>query len=264
MTSPCAGLSKALILTLVLLLPGIAGAAVPTAQVITLEHRPAEEILPLIEPLLGPRDVITGSGFTLIVRSRTQTLAEIQRVIADLDTPPRNLYISVRRGSANQDAAPALPMAPEPPRIARRTTTDRGVEHQTLRVLEGHAAFIRSGESIPVGSQRLVPVPGGFALETSVEYRDLGRGFLVRPRLLSGDRVHLDIRTVYERESPTGGGRLDLQASESTLSGPVGEWIPLTHAGTNRREDAARVSGTRRQQDWQDMPLFVRVDVIHD
>ncbi|MBK1672207.1 hypothetical protein CKO35_02605 [Ectothiorhodospira shaposhnikovii] len=264
MTSPSVGLGKALLLALALLLPGIAGASVPTAQVITLEHRPAEEILPLIEPLLGPRDVITGSGFNLIIRTRAQTLAEIRQVIADLDVPPRNLYISVRRGAASHDLDPALPMEPDTPRISRRTTTERGVTHQTLRVLEGHAAFIRSGESIPVGSQRLVPVQGGFALEQSVEYRDLGRGFLVRPRLLSDGRVHLDIRAVYERESPTGGGRLDLQATDSTVSGKVGEWIPLTHTGTSRREDAARVTTTRRQQDWQDMPLFVRVDVTHD
>ncbi|SEP58188.1 hypothetical protein SAMN05421693_101127 [Ectothiorhodospira magna] len=255
MTLPRAGLYQALILTLALLLPAIAGATVPTAQVIPLEHRSAEEIVPLIKPFLGPQDVITGSGFTLILRARPQTLTEIRQVIADLDTPPRNLYISVRRGDAGDEAAP----------IVRRTTsTHREVAHQALRVLEGHVAFIRSGESVPMGSARLVPVPGGMALEPTLAYRDLGRGFLVRPRLLSGDRVHLDIRAVYERESPAGGGRLDLQATESTLSGPLGEWIPLTQTGTSRREDAARVSGTQRRQDWQDMPLFVRVDVIHD
>ncbi|MCG5500018.1 hypothetical protein [Ectothiorhodospira lacustris] len=257
MTPPSAGrLRKALVLALALLLPGITGAGVPTARVIALEHRSAEEILPLIKPLLGPRDVVTGSGFQLIVRARTQTLAEIRQVVADLDTPPRNLYISVRRGEAGHGSDTA--------RITRRTTTDRGGDYQTLRVLEGHVAFIRSGESIPVGSQRLISMPGGLALEQTVEYRDLGRGFLVRPRLLSAGRVHLDIRTVFERQSPTGGGRLDLQAVDSTLSGPVGEWISLTHTGTSGREDAARITGTRRQQDWQDMPLFVRVDVIHD
>lgn len=246
--------------------PGLA-AQESRAQVITLEHRPASELMPMLRPLLGPDDVLTGQGFRLLVRADADTLDNLREILTELDTPPANLRVSVRRGGTAETIDPRQATdadTDEGSRVRgiRRITTDRGEETYSLRVLEGQVAFIRGGESIPRGSQRMVLIPGGMALEQAVDYEDLQRGFLVRPQRMQGDRVRLDIHPVFEREAPTGGGRVERQAAQSTLTARLGEWVPL--AGVTRQTPPGehRVITTRRHASWQDTDLFIRVDHV--
>ncbi|TVQ72421.1 hypothetical protein [Ectothiorhodospira sp. BSL-9] len=252
------------------LLTGMGGGALAQetrAQVIALEHRPASELMPLLRPLMGPDDVLTGQGFRLVVRTDADTLDALQAVIRDLDTAPANLRVSVRRGGDSdvRDREAGLQTDDDGNlriRGIHRITTDRGMETHSLRVLEGQVAFIRGGESIPRGSQRVVRVPGGMALEQAVHYEDLERGFLVRPQRMGGDRVRLDIRPVFEREAPTGGGRVERQAAQSTLTAPMGEWVPLSSVSHDGQQRDHRVITTRRHDTWQDTDLFIRVDRV--
>jgi hypothetical protein len=66
---------------------------------IQLQNRPAEEIIPIIEPMLGTGDVITGRGFKLFLRSSPETLAEVKDMIDVLDITAKILQISVFQGS---------------------------------------------------------------------------------------------------------------------------------------------------------------------
>jgi len=46
-------------------------------QIIDLKNRPADEIIPVIKPLLKPNDAITGTGFQLFIRTDANTLEEV-------------------------------------------------------------------------------------------------------------------------------------------------------------------------------------------
>jgi len=65
-------------------------------ELITLQHRMAEDLMPLIQPVLQPGDAISGSGSQLILRASPATQAQVQRLLQELDRTPRNLVISVR------------------------------------------------------------------------------------------------------------------------------------------------------------------------
>jgi len=74
---------------------------------------------------------------------------------------------------------------------------------QTLQLLEGNSAFVRTGQSAPVPQRQVLrTIVNGQIVERvidSVEYRDVMTGFYALPRL-AGDRVTLEISP--QRDSP--------------------------------------------------------------
>ncbi|HNZ57041.1 MAG TPA: secretin N-terminal domain-containing protein, partial [Methylophilaceae bacterium] len=71
--------------------------AVTEFKIITLQHRFAEDLLPMIQPLAGEDGVVTGMQNQLIIRAQSERLAEIEQVIASMDVARTNLKITVRR-----------------------------------------------------------------------------------------------------------------------------------------------------------------------
>ena len=72
-------------------------------EVITLNYRSAEQILPLIQPMVGKDGAVTGLQNRLVIRASAQNLAQIKKVIATLDTQARNLMITVRQNTTRDD-----------------------------------------------------------------------------------------------------------------------------------------------------------------
>jgi hypothetical protein len=179
-----------LTLMLFLCLPAAQAGAQQSIEIIDLQNRPAAEIIPLIEPLLGPDDVVTGTGFRLIIRVAPATLSQLREVLSAFDAVPRNLVVSVRRGGVETTREREAQLQGRigdvtvgdgsGSRIIHRQTNDRDRGVQTLRVLEGQAAFIHAGESVPVLRHGGIVLPGA-VVGPEVDYRDLERGFLVRP-----------------------------------------------------------------------------------
>ena len=89
----------------------IAGAALADeVEVIPLQHRTAEQVIPTLRPLVAPGGAVTGMQSSLIVRSTRANIEEIKRVVAALDRAPRRLLISVRQnasGSADRQSISA-------------------------------------------------------------------------------------------------------------------------------------------------------------
>ena len=70
--------------------------AADTLTSITLQHRQADELIPVIKELLSPGDGISGMGDQLIIRADAGKLAAIRRLVADLDRPPKQFLISLQ------------------------------------------------------------------------------------------------------------------------------------------------------------------------
>ena len=62
---------------------------------IELQHKPAGDIIPLIEPLLPENAVITGEGYKIILKTTAENLPQVKQLIAELDTPRQQLQIAV-------------------------------------------------------------------------------------------------------------------------------------------------------------------------
>ena len=124
-------------------------------EVIELKHRTAQEIIPVLQPLLAPGGSLTGQDYTLFVRTTSTNLAELKRVVAQLDRAPRQLLVSVRT-SAQQDlqresvqASGEISTRGARARVSGSdtNTTRQGEGVSSVIVLEGNAALINHGSS---------------------------------------------------------------------------------------------------------------------
>src|SRR6185436_17525979 len=69
----------------------------PALETITVRNRPAEDLVPVLEPLVGPGGSVTAFGSRLIVKAAPAALREIKGLVAKLDVVPRSLWITVRQ-----------------------------------------------------------------------------------------------------------------------------------------------------------------------
>ncbi len=215
------------LLSLLLLLPLTAQAEL---GFITLKHRNAESLIPLLQPVLNEGVRISGTGATLIVNCQPGQLKEIHKLLEQLDTPLQPLKISVvqsadaTRSALHSDVSGTL----QQPRVHVYATNKRTKEamSQQLRVIEGQWAFISAGKSLPVTGQTTIHSHHGTSMQQSIEYQEVQSGFEVSPTL-RGDSVTLQVRPFRARHSPRGGGIIEQQEIITTVSGRLGEWITI-------------------------------------
>ena len=230
-------------------------------EVIQLRYRTSQELVPILQPMLAPGGGISGLPGQLVVRTTPANLEEIRRILASVDTAPRQLTITVRQdadissersgtsvsGSVGGNGARVtVPPASRDPRggnvvlgkgdnvarvhVIEGRSNENNSNTQSIRVMEGREAYISIGQSIPVrGRQIQRRVVNGQVVEQvvdSTQYRDVSTGFYVLPRV-SGDRVTLDISPQRESLSRQVSGGVSVQSVVTTVTGRIGDWIEL-------------------------------------
>jgi type II secretory pathway component GspD/PulD (secretin) len=264
-------------------------------EVIQLRYRQADQVIPVLQPLLGREASISNFQNQLVIRATAAELAQIKGVLASIDTPPRRLLITVRQDSdvsgsrreaelsgsiGNDQARVTVPgsgsreggnviLRDGDDRLRARVvdSTQAGSERigQTVQVLEGYTAFIRAGESRPVRNRQVVRsmVNGQWVdrvIETT-DYRDATTGFNVRPRL-QGDRVTLDIDPQRETFDDQRRGAVNVQRVATTVSGRLGEWISLGGIGEERSDDRSGILSTRSVRSSDQRGVQVKVEIL--
>jgi hypothetical protein len=247
-----------------------------SVEVIALKYRTAEEVIPMLQPMLAKGGSLSGLRGQLVVRTTPANLAELRRVLTTVDAAPIRLLISVaqdsaydatRRGAeisgslrAEDNLRLTIPGSSTAPRdgLQARIYDSRSLDNvrvtQTVQVLEGRSAFISSGAEVPVRDRRTVrSVVNGRVLDQvvdDVQYRSADTGFQVTPRV-TGDIVTLDISPQREAFVQGVPGVVDVQRVVSTVSGRLGEWIELAAMSRTRESERevilGRAGGTRTQ-----------------
>jgi hypothetical protein len=222
----------------------------PALETIVVKNRPAEDLVPVLEPLVGPGGSVAAFGGRLIVKAAPAAMREIKDLVAKLDVVPRSLWITVRQSrqveSSGREIGAGGGVVVE--RRDGRTTTrtratgvfgqgsgsESGQDLQQIRAVEGRPAQIH------VGREELVPP--GYVQEAAT-------GFSVIP-WLSGDFVTLEIRTRGDRIDAA--GRVEYQQLKATVNGRLGEWISL--GGIERSEDTSdRGLLSRARSRWDEL-----------
>jgi len=262
------GYTKQLLLMLICLLPMSSHAEL---AVIDLGYRSAEELIPALGPLMGPDDVLTGTGYQLIVRTDEQTMSEIRSLLEKLDTRPNNLLITVRkRGdySASQkgvdtNAGVVITDRNTAVRGSVNVYSDRsrreGYVTQQLRVLEGSQALISAGESTPIRSRQIYRNGRWVTVTDNVEYKDTGNSFYVLPRL-QGERVTLEIEPQSSRLLQ--GQVVEVERAQTTVSGRLGEWISLGQSESSEQQRNSGILSGGTAESSNNVGFEVRVEVI--
>ena len=249
-------------------------------EIINLTNRPAEEMIPIIKPILKPNDAITGTGFQLFVRTDTKTLEEITRLLKVMDKAPQNLMISVRNnidiGSESTDFNYSgnyeigddtrVIVGDRPPRKegtrVRINKNERARENDTqqkVRVVEGGKAFISAGELRPYQSRTIL--------------RDR---YGVSPRLTGNGNVTLHVQPYFRSandESNGGNNRyrgsyygsnyesIDVQEADTVITAKLGQWVQIGGADEAAKSKDKGILSTSRSATDRQSSIYIKVDV---
>ena len=242
-------------------------------EIIQLQARFAEDLIPLLTPLAGPDGTVTGANATLFVRASPARLADLRRALATLDRPPRSLLIQVRqrqddtRGGTRVGAAVRGQVGTDGRRTAGSGTLDldAAAGHaadsrdltQQVRTLDGHRAYISTGEDQPVSYGEVAVGPQGPVLIERSVYQARTSGFYVIPRV-QGDQVVLELAAGMDGAGPLGTGRTsEVQAQ---VQGRLGDWLPVALSTDNASGQSA---GTLHSaQGYRDTRARVELRVI--
>lgn len=266
-------------------------------EVIPLHYRAAAEVIPILQPMLAPAGSISGFQGQLVVRTTPANLDEIKRVLARLDTAPRQLVITVRQEaevSRSRSAAEAsgsvggehgrvtVPGSTRAdPRGGSAVLRDgddtvrlRALEEsgelsdrntQSVRVMEGREAYLRIGQSAPVRERQVQrSVVGGRVVEQVVEttqYREAASGIYVLPRV-AGERVTLDISAQREALARSPQGGISTQGIVTSVSGRLGEWMEIGGIGQDTSGQQSVLLGRTATTARDSRRVLVKVEEV--
>ena len=258
-------------------------------EVIELYARDADEMVRLLRPMLAPGGTIRGFRDKLVISTTPQNLADLRRILNQVDAPPRQLLITLRQdvssqihdreldvsGSVGGERAritvpPNSPSGVSPGAAKASSGADHvevqigslssdrsGGSVQNFRVIEGEPAFISVGESVPIRVQSASGnVRGG-----PVEYHDVASGFFAIARL-RGETVTIQLAssadTVIDRK--TGSARIE--RISSVLSGRIGEWLEVGGVAQSMNRDSTGTLSYRSESASEQRRTYIKVEEL--
>ncbi len=235
--------------------------------IIPLHHRPAEQVVPSLRPLVEQGGAISSMGDKILLRVSPGNLAELRAAIAALDTPLRRLVVSVRQGEVRASSGGGLDvdgrLVPGNSRVLIRggagNSEQRDDVSQQLQVVEGGRALIQVGQSLPLMFREWRAAPGGWVQVDSVRYMDVGTGFLAAPQVV-GNQVTIEISPSMERIGE--GGAVESSRLATTVSGALGSWIPLGGSTVTGQSTRFGTSGNAQGARRVDGQVWLRVDAL--
>jgi type II secretory pathway component GspD/PulD (secretin) len=239
-------------------------------EIVPLNYRTSADLLPVAQNFIGKDGKVSAYGNQLIVNAEPGKIEALRAFLAQLDTAPKRLLITVDSNENNfQDnqgysvngsvrAGNGGVNANTQTRIINRSTDSHDGGIQQIQASEGAPALIQVGQSVPLTTTQTDPYGN---LQNQTQYRNVTQGFYVTASV-TGDIVHLDISTNRDRMSQERPDVVNVQSTDTTVSGRLGEWITL--AGVNRQTQADK-QGLARSYSTQgrdDMTLRVKVEIL--
>ncbi|MFC4309597.1 secretin N-terminal domain-containing protein [Steroidobacter flavus] len=233
--------------------------------VIDLKYRRAEDLIPVLQPLLEQGGALTGQDYKLFVRTSGSNLAQLRSAVAQLDKQQRQMLVSVRRSTAldiQQEQASASGTLSTRDGVSARVragernlqTNDASVS--SVQVLEGNSAFIATGTTVPIVTAFAVGGGKRPFVAGAVEQRNLQRGFMVTPRV-NGDQVILEISQQDER---VGGNGIQSQSLNTQVVGRLGSWMQLGGVSETSSSNSSGILSHSYSTGGNELSVWVKVD----
>ena len=267
------------------------GALAQSITTIELQNRPAAEVIPIIQPMLGPADAISGQGFTIFLKAPPDTVALVRQMVDVVDAPAKIVQVSVFQGSKRdlgelalsasiriESGNASVEVGPDGDddaadgrvtySTADGTASVNAVRTQgrlrdnpihQVRVVEGTEAYIHTGSQIPyfVGGAAV----GRRVVAGGIEYQDARTGFYALPRV-RGENVVLEVSAFKNSQSTTGAGNIDTQSATTTVTGRLGEWL-LIGGMSERIERTRSATGTTiATRGGEESGIWIKADLV--
>ncbi|MFQ5643516.1 MAG: secretin N-terminal domain-containing protein [Thiogranum sp.] len=262
-------------------------------ETIQLHNRPAEDIIPVLKPMLGANDSITGQGFQLFVRTTPDNLAQLKQMVSKLDVAAKLLQISVFQGNdrdlralsmegsaryqdgnadvrigstGNKSRGADVHLSTRGGSATSHTLSTRGRLSDnpihTLRVTEGTQGYIETGESIPYFS-----VGGGWFrgrggyVDGGIEYKDVTTGFYVLPRV-NGAQVILDVSPFKQSQNKTRGGDINTRSASTQITGKLGQWLAIGGTTEQVQRSGSGIGTRHTTQSRNNESIWIKADLV--
>ena len=222
-------------------------------KVLELHYRSAEEVIPLLKPVISKDTMLSGNKQNLIVKATPEALTQIRALLQQLDKEPRSLIIHVRHDKPEGISGAA--------RVISTAPADHQNDQHTVRVLEGEKAFVKVGSEVPVitnasfgtdssnsNSQTQNNSKNSAKTQAqnksrpdtyggvSMEYKDVSQGFSISPTLLPSGKVRLAITEHRQTQDRMGTGEIHSDHSKSSLIVRLDQWVMVSQTGPAENE----------------------------
>lgn len=260
-------------------------------------QQPAQELLPMIEPLYQNQARITARQNSLIVKAPEAIIEEISQLLKQLDKPLQNLLIEVsstldgsntyQQDSIEGRIKPGSDVviksrAPENthPNTSirykkdgsvvttthtRRNSTRNNPDTYRVRALEGSWAYIQVGQKVPYYTSDTYRIngkryyPGNW--QNSVQFEDVTSGFDVYPTL-NGEHVTLKIRPHNRSMNRQYPDRINTRSLDTVVTGKLGQWIYLGGAINQLNESSGGYTHSTKRFSELDTNYRIKVNTI--
>ncbi len=244
-------------------------------KIFDLKGATPQELIPLVKPFVGADGSVTGMHNQLIVRTSAERMAEVNRIVQTFDKAPRRVAIQVRDTAPSAEERSSAGVSIDTPRVRigegdgnrlafrRYSTETRETNVRTAQGVEGQPIFIASGLLRPEPTRSVVIGPGGrYQSGYGTEYHNIESGFYATVSLV-GDRVRIEIATRKQSPRP-GSPEIRHRATDSVVSGRLGEWLPLAGVETRQQTETQGIGAYASGGETQNESLWVRVEALPD
>lgn len=245
-------------------------------KIITLQHQFADNLLPVISPMVGAEGTATGTQNQLILRASPERMREIETLVQQLDVVRVNRRITINTANNSQsqqnrtEARGKITIddmsigndrkAPANSGniiIERNRNRSQNTSSQFLNVLDGERAFIRVGQIVPFTQEWMTITKHYVHVDRLTDWHEITTGFAVRPRTI-GNQVELEITPRIA--SLNGQGTVDFEALSTTIRLSLNEWVDIGGTMQNNDEVSRKILGLQNRTSSQNSSLIIKVD----
>ncbi len=258
--------------------------------VIELNSRTADEVIPLLKPMLARGGTISGLKDKLIIHTTPENLAQLQSMLDVIDARPRRLLISVGQERGGQDETrdisvsgsigndnvriilpdnsesttrkDASQLPNEQNSVQIRANETRSVSSlrvsQRVQVLEGNSAFIGTGESVPLQGRSTA---SSADTRETIGFQETLSGFYATPRT-QGNRVNIQLAAAADMAIDRTTGIAQIQRVTTVVSGRIGEWIEVGGIGELSGQRQGAIGARQSSGSRGNKRIYIKVDEI--
>ncbi len=249
-------------------------------KIFTLQHRFASDLLPIIDPMVGPDGTANAIDNQLIVRASPDRMQEIEALVAKLDAAKVNRKITVSTSNNSQTQRERVEASgstkvgkvtvsndrqaqhsnkPNNGRvdIENSTSNTRQSSNQFINVLDGERAFIRVGQLVPFTQEWATITRRYIQVDRFTDWREVTTGFAVRPRTVR-NQVELEITPRIARLNNQ--GYIDFEELTTVIRTSLGNWVDIGGTMQQNDEVSRKILGYQNSSGQQNSNLSVKVD----
>ena len=260
-------LRKYLALLCVLSCVCCAAARAEEITVIDLHYPSAEELLPVLQPLLNKGEVLTGQGQRLILKANATGRENLQQVIAQLDRAPQRLLITVQQLRSSNDQATGMGASISlgdarrsqvVTKVYSTTDADNDSFEQRIQTVAGQEAFFQVGQARPVVTQRAIVSGQVTSISERTEWQTTQSGFTALARV-NGETVSV---AIAPRRANADGNQVNFQVANTTVSGRVSEWIEIGGIQEDVQTESQGIVHRTDSRGQGNQRIRIKIDVV--